>query len=282
MSEDLERTQMIQVQDDEPEEKVVPTVKKPTKKKRKLSKVGVRLIELLLVVAIGVALFAGWKIYSGLKAYRDGDATYAELIEYTKAGDTSGQAEDDSVNFKTLVEINDDVVGWIRLDDTKINYPVVQGTDNDYYLNHLYNHNVNWMGSVFFDYRNKNDFSDKNTAIYAHHTNNGSMFYTLESYKSQEFFNEHNVFTFFHVNGKKYEFYPIAGLVISADEPFMQLEFESNQEFMDYVAGFRNRSTFVSPVTLVESDHIVTMVTCTDDFTNARYALFCKIQEVTK
>ena len=279
MSEDLEKTQMIQVQDDGPVEE---KPKKVVRKRKKLSKVGVFLIELLLFIAIGVAAYSGWKIYSGLKAYREGNQTYEQLVEYTKAGDTSGVGVDDGVDFTSLKEINEDVIGWIGLDGTIINYPVVQGSDNEYYLNHLYNRNVNWMGSVFFDYRNRNDFGDRNTAIYAHHTNNGSMFYTLESYKSQKFYDEHPSFTFFHVNGKRYEFQPFCGLVLNADVPFMQLEFSDDEEFMNYIGEFTPNSTFVSPVTVGPEDHIVTLVTCTDDFTNARYALFCKLVEVTK
>ena len=283
MFDDLEKTQMIHVQDDEDdylEEEEVFQPKKVVKKRRKLSKFGVFLIRLLLVIALGVAGYSGWKIYSGLKAYKEGNDTYEKLVEYTKAGDTSGMGVDDGVDFTSLKAINEDVVGWIRLDGTIINYPVVQGYDNDYYLNHLYNRNVNWMGSVFFDYRNNNEFKDRNTAIYAHHTNNGSMFYTLESYKSQQFYDEHPSFTFFHVNGKRYEFQAFCGLVLNADEPFMQLQFEDDEEFMNYINEFAPHSTFSSNVTMTKDDHMVTLVTCTDDFTNARYALFCKLVEV--
>lgn len=276
----IEHTQMIRVQEDTPTE-LNKTPRKTTKKTRKLSKFGVLLFRILLLVAIGVAGFSGWKIYSGLKAYREGDQVYDELI-YTKAGDTSKEAvEDDSIDFAALKAINPDFCGWLQLEGTKINYPVVQTTDNWYYLEHLFNRDVNHMGCIFFDYRSNKNLTDRNTAIYGHHTNSGAMFYILEEYKNQSFYDEHKQFTY-KTEDATYIFEPFAGCLMDGEEAFMQLEFENDEDFMNFVQPFKDRSTFYTPLMVTPEDQIVTMSTCTDDFKNARYVLLCKVTKVSE
>lgn len=285
---ELENTQTITVQDDdevtmpEPPRRTKTTVKK----RKKLSKAGLMLMRLILIASLGVAAFSGWKIYTGLKAYREGNRTYEDLqVEYTKAGDTSGSGAEDGINFAALEKINPDFIGWLKLDGTVINYPVVQGTDNYHYLEHLFNGDVNHMGCIFMHYGNNPNMTDKNTWIFAHHTNNGSMFYTLESYKNQSFYNDHPVFTYDTPNGS-YLMEPIAGTVLSGDdfsiETFMpSAEYTYNSDdFKEWVQFFLDRSTFKSNTSFDVNDQIVTMVTCTDDYQNARYALICKLTKV--
>lgn len=81
-----------------------------------------------------------------------------------------------SVNFKKLREINPDVIGWIYIGGANVNYPIVEGKNNDYYLHRDYRKKNLFAGSIFADYRNSRDFSDWNTVIYGHNMNNGSMF----------------------------------------------------------------------------------------------------------
>ncbi|MBP3890622.1 MAG: class B sortase [Solobacterium sp.] len=284
---DLENTQTIQVQDEVEEVTPPPTPKRTAtaKKKKKLSKVGLLVMRGILVLSLGVAAFSGWKLYTGLKAYREGNQTYDNLVEYTQAGDTSGGSVEAAIDFEALKRINPDFVGWLKLDGTIINYPVVQGADNAYYLEHLFNGDVNHMGCIFMHYGNNKDMTDKNTWIFAHHTNNGSMFYTLENYKSQSFYDEHPQFTF-ETPDALYLIEPVAGTVLSGDEfgieTFMPSEnyTYNSQEFMDWVQFFVNQSTFKSNITIQESDQIVTMVTCTDDYHNARYALISRLTKV--
>lgn len=285
---EIESTQAIQVQD-EVEEPVPPApkrTKQPTKKKkRRLSKLGMLLMRLLLIGSIALAAFSGWKIYSGLKAYREGNRTYEDLVEYTQAGDRNGQAADEGIDFNALKEINPDFVGWLSLEGTVINYPVVQGQDNAYYLEHLFNGDVNHMGCIFLHYGNNPNMTDKNTWMFAHHTNNGSMFYTLESYKSQSFYDEHPEFLYQTPNGN-YLIEPVAGMVVSGDEfsieTFMPTEeyVYSSDDFMEWVNFFVSNSTFRSRTSITDKDQIVTMVTCTDDYHNARYALISKLTKL--
>ncbi len=98
-----------------------------------------------------------------------------------------------TVDFEALQAVNPDIIGWIYCADTIINYPVLQGEDNDFYLQHSYDKNPLKQGSIFIDVENKRDFSDRNTIIYGHHMKDGSMFSVLHSWRNQEFYEEHPV-----------------------------------------------------------------------------------------
>ena len=97
------------------------------------------------------------------------------------------------VDFEALQAVNPDIIGWIYCADTIINYPVLQGEDNDFYLQHSYEKSPLKQGSIFIDVENKDDLSDRNTIIYGHHMKDGSMFSVLHSWRNQEFYEEHPV-----------------------------------------------------------------------------------------
>ena len=95
------------------------------------------------------------------------------------------------INLSALQAENPDVVGWIRIPDTAIDYPLMQGEDNDFYLNHTWQKDPNSVGSIFLEYQNSADLTDYNTIVYGHNMNNGSMFADLELYALQSFWQEH-------------------------------------------------------------------------------------------
>ena len=249
---------------------------KRIKTKRKVKWLNVALL-LVTIIMLGIACFAGFKLVTGLLSYKAGDDVYETI--YTEAGNTSLGEGETEIDFEKLKAINPEFVGWLKLDGTVINYPVAQHTDNEYYLEHLFNGDVNHMGCVYFDYRNASDLSDRNTMIYAHHTNNGSMFYRLEEYKNQSFYETHPHFVFTAEHGT-YLFEPFAGKVMDGNVPFVQIVFDSDQEFLDYMQEFIDGSTFQSPIKVTAEDKIVTMSTCTDDFSNARYVLLSKVTKI--
>ncbi len=97
-----------------------------------------------------------------------------------------------NVDFNELLKKNPDTVGWIKVEGTKVNYPVVQSTDNDYYLSHAFNKTANQGGWIFADYRNKFDDTDKNIIIYGHNRMDSSMFATLKNTQKQDWLNNPN------------------------------------------------------------------------------------------
>lgn len=241
------------------------------KKKKKLTKLGRRLFYLLLFFSLVVCCASLCDIYIHHASYKEGEKVYEEIIE-TK------ETQKEVNKHDALAKTNKDYVGWLKLEDSVIDYPIVQGSDNEYYLEHLFDGKENHMGCIFMDYENNREFNDKNTFLYGHHTNTGTMFYSLERYKDQNYYNSHKEFTL-ETKDKNYLIKPFAGLLLKGTDSFIQLSFDDNEEFMNYVRSIRTDSIFESPVTVKPSDKLLTMVTCTDDFYDARLAIFCVIEE---
>lgn len=97
------------------------------------------------------------------------------------------------VDFAALRAFNLYIIAWIYIKETSINYPVVQGVDNSYYLKHMADGSYNDSGAIFVDFRSESDFSDSLTIIYGHNMKNGTMFSGLAKYKKQKFYDEHPV-----------------------------------------------------------------------------------------
>lgn len=186
-----------------------------------------------------------------------------------------------SMDFTALKEINSEVVGWIQADGTNIDYPVVRTDNNEYYLEHLYNREPNGHGAIFMDYRNSSDFSDKNSVIYGHHMGNGTMFATLREYKSQEFYDANPVMNICTPEGD-YRVELICGTIESGDYEFVRFEFDSDEDFMNYIEKFRERSTFASDVELQPGDRIVSLCTCSYETANARFLVIGKLVPLTE
>ena len=268
----------------------------------------IRFSRVLMTASVLCIIIFGLLFLHSNKEYAEGDAAYQEIQsavrERTQAkqenADISGQqaaslqeqtakseeiplpAYPDlsvSMDFSGLKAINPDAAGWIWAYDDVINYPVVLGNDNDYYLTHLFNGKSNRLGSVFMDYRSKGDFSDRNTAVYGHNMKDGSMFSSLNKYKKQEYYEKFPEMLLYTPEGNyKLEFF--AGILASGSDEFIRLDFSDDEDFLSYTEEMKKKSTFKSDVSLEPGDRIVTLCTCSYDFHNARYALFGKLAEV--
>lgn len=182
-------------------------------------------------------------------------------------------------DFDALRETNPGLVAWIRCEGTNIDYPVVQGTDNEYYLTRLPDGTTNKMGSIFLDFRCSPDFSGKNSAIYGHHMKSGDMFAALENYREQAFYDEHPV-VMLYTSERDYLMEVFAGYVVNAEWETLPLDFDSTAGFELYVSGVRRRSVFESGADISASDRLITLSTCTYDFSEARFVLVGKLVEL--
>ena len=110
---------------------------------------------------------------------------------------------ENTVSFEQLQSKNHDVFGWLTVDNTKIDYPLVQGKDNDIYINTAPDLTFSLTGSIFLDYRNSRDFSDFNSIIYGHHVEHEAMFGGLDRFEEKTYFDSHRYGLLFF-EGKKY------------------------------------------------------------------------------
>ena len=182
------------------------------------------------------------------------------------------------VDFQALGERFPGIVGWIKLDGTKLDYPVMQTTDNSHYLSYLPDGTKNRSGSVFLDYRSSPDFSDRDSAIYGHESKSGEMFATLKSYRQQAFYDANPIIHFYTAE-HDYDLVVFAGYLVDSGVETPQLTFKDDESFDSYIAKIKSRSFFKSDVEVSASDKLISLCTCAYDFTNARLVIVGKLVE---
>lgn len=245
-----------------------------TKKKRKLSKIGRILSDVLIVICLCVAGYSGWNLYKELHEYKVSEQTYTELAPQVVT--TDEETNQQLYDFDTLSQMNSDFVGWIKMNDSTIDYPFVQGDDNAYYLKHLFDGQYNNAGCVFIDVNNNSDFSDKNTVLYGHNMKNGTMFADIEKFKDASYYESHKVINIYTQN-QNYEVYPVAGMLTDGQDSYVRVSFTDDNDFIEYVNHFISNSTFTSETTVEPTDRIVMLSTCNYDIADGRYVLIGKL-----
>lgn len=177
-----------------------------------------------------------------------------------------------AVDFDALLAQNGDIVGWLYCAGTNINYPLVQGEDNDYYLHHAYDGTKSRAGAIFVDAENRPDFADSNTILYGHHMKNGSMFAHLADFADQEFFDAHSVMWLLTPE-QIYKVELLGGYLTNADSDSYMIFSGACAEFDGYLAGVRAASDVQAKVQAPRDGRCIMLSTCEYDFEDARYVL---------
>lgn len=165
---------------------------------------------------------------------------------------------------KEFIDKIENYVGWITIDNTKIDYPIVKGEDNEFYLNHNYDLSENVAGSIFMDRRNLGNQFDEHTIIYGHHMKNGTMFTGLNLYLEEEFY-EDNQLIYYRDLFNNYTYEVISAYYVSAND--YTLSFELNETVID---DFLERSFHNSDYVYSKTDRFLTLSTCNYTLDNGR------------
>lgn len=181
---------------------------------------------------------------------------------------------------------NSDLLGWITVPDSRIDYPVVHTTDNEYYLTHSFEKDYLRAGAIFADYRNSKSLIDNyNTVIYGHNMVSGAMFSCISDYFSRSFFKANRYIYIYTEEGIfVYQTFSIRKVRIDQDVSYITTYFASSEDFLQFANRMKNASAVkLNDVDFNEYDRIITLSTCTnahDD--NERYCLQAKLVEVRK
>jgi sortase B len=196
--------------------------------------------------------------------------------------DINGVAGPDDIlptieSYEEAKAANSDVVGWITVPNTKIDYPVVRGTDNEFYLVHNIEKQKSSYGSIFMDYRNADPLQQRHIILHGHRMKNGTMFHDLNNYKQRSFFEQNRVITLIW-DGVQTKWEVFAAFVWPGDNSNVyETRFYDDQDFANYM---KNWIDFVSnlkysivekDVTIQPSDQVLTLSTCTYEYDNSRY-----------
>lgn len=241
-----------------------------------------KLFPVLLIAFFSAVLAASIYMLTRESAeYIAGDQVYEELSQYTftapKLSEHSAPITDEdssthhpTIDFNALREINPDIVAWLICEDTVINYPVVRGSNNEYYLRHLFDGTRNKAGCLFVDSGNTPGFMDHNTVIYGHNLKSGRMFSVLMKYKKQTFYDAHPQMELLTPAGN-YTIELFAGYVADTRGESWELQFPSDAEFEEWILDAKKKSTFQSSAACSIADRFITLSTCSNEFDDARY-----------
>lgn len=189
-----------------------------------------------------------------------------KVIEKVDEDDINNSDKEDEyiIDFQSLKSINTDTVGYIKVNNTNINHIVVKSTDNKYYLNHNFKKEKNRSGWIFMDYRNKLDGNDKNIIIYGHNTSDGSMFGTLRRVITKDWYsNQDNYIINLYLDGEQKQFQVFSTYSVPVEDYYITTDFKDNKEFKKFINTLTKRSVFKYNVNVLETDHILTLSTCT-------------------
>ena len=184
--------------------------------------------------------------------------------------------------FYQLQQNHPDVKGWISIDGTHIDYPILQSEDNVKYLDHNAFGDYVVTGSIFLDYRFKADFTNFNTIIYGHHVPTGDMFGDIKKFTDKDFFENHRYGTIFY-NGEEKELEIFGILEVNAYDMTIYRPLSDNvEENQAYYQYLLTKATNKRDVSVTSEDKICLLSTCFVDVTNGRHILLAKINPVFK
>lgn len=244
-----------------------------------------RLRRVISLVLAAVCLGSGAMFVRRLLDYRTGDAAYAEAaqiaalpepepettaepapepsaVETPSAPQTPAESAPAAIDLPALQAVNADVIGWISIPDTAISYPLVQGSDNDYYLTHTWNRVSSAVGAIFLDARCPSDLGGFNTILYGHRMRNGSMFAALKNYSSQAFWRAHpRIYLTDAAGTHTFDIY--AACEVSTEGEAYRLDFSGDDDKQAFLRDGLSRSVISTGLSPTASDRILTLSTCT-------------------
>ncbi len=228
----------------------------------------IMILALIIIFSTSLLIFHFWKDYQA------GTESYAHILELAgQTPDVSDSTEPDeqkaAIDFGALTAVNPDLIGWLYMPGTRINYPIVQRqNDNNFYLTHLFDGTSNKAGCIFLDSRCQ--LESQHTLIHGHNMANGSMFRDLNLFRNRDFLRDHRYY-FILTPEKNYIVEIFGGVILRTDSPIWQLEFSDSYDVQRWLTTCLDNAYVRGPLTPAVGDNVITLSTCTYEYTQARW-----------
>lgn len=230
----------------------------------------------IVIVVLVAAAAAAYYIYNAVNSE-------TSLTTNTTAAPTEGETTSVPAEYQEYYNRNNDFVGWIKIDGTEIDYPVVQADNNDYYLNHNFDKEKESRGTIFMDYTSDSNLGYMNTVIHGHNWLDDTVFSELPQYSDIDYYREHPVIEYnTRTEMHKWKIFAVFITTASADEdngyvfnyvyPDM-----GGINFDGYMAEINKRTLYYTGVDVNENDKILTLSTCTREVDTRSYRADCRI-----
>ena len=243
----------------------------------KCARIGNRIINCLVALLILLMLlYGGYSLWDTAMAFRGAFASN-ELLQFKPA-----ESAEDNLSLTQLQAINPDVRGWITVDDTHIDYPVVQGeTDMDYVNQDVYGE-FSLSGSIFLDNDNSPDFSDSYNLLYGHHMENGAMFGDLAQFLNEDYFEAHQTGTLYALSAT----WRITVFACIETDAFDEVVFtpaaQANGDVGPLLEHIQEKAVQYRDIGVTSKDSIIGLSTCAQAATNGRVILYGRLEPVSQ
>lgn len=221
-------------------------------------------LDILLIACIMVAVFFGYKVYQRYHDDKDNKETYQKIQTFAKK----------SIDWNKLRKINPDIIGWIKIKDTQINYPIVKGTTNQTYLHTDFKKKYSYGGCIFLDYHDHKDISkNQHSIIYGHHMRNGSMFADLTKFRKGNFAKKHQIILYTPQKTYHLQVFSVYAKNADSEIPVTFKDKNDKQVYIDRLLG-RNCVSGIEKRADV-TKNIFTFATCSYEGRNYRTYVHC-------
>lgn len=230
-------------------------------------------------ILLGTITFSGIKLYEGFEDYWD---AYLKSLSMQELADRNNK----QVDFKKLRKKNKDIIGWLYCKGTVLDYPVVQGKDNETYLHTGPDGKWSGSGTLFVDCNNESPFKERNTIIYGHHMRDGSMFHDLDLWQSKSYVKKHPVI-YLYTPSQNYKLKVIASKNVEAtNETVYSVPYYSEDEMQSFLDVLKDAPMKTKRFNQIASEEkstsLVTLSTCAYTFEDARAILVTEAIPVSK
>lgn len=232
---------------------------------------------LVIFICIAMLLISSYILIRELKEFKESNSSTLELIEEVITEDTN--SKETTIDWNKLKDINDDIIGWIKINDTNIDYPILKDNTELKYMNHSYNGKYNKNGSIFT--LNRKPFNDRITIIYGHNMKSNIMFSELDKYMNKDFFDKHKYFEIYTEEcNYKATIFSCYSIGVNQEENNIKL-----LRFEDEIEYYKNKSKIKSEENIGEIKKIVKLSTCSyinnhTVPTDQRYYIIAKIEKL--
>lgn len=236
----------------------------------------------VVILLIGIMLISSYFIYKNMQEDKEQEEIFEELKNIVTTNETNEEKEqqEDNVNLNKLYKINNDIVGWLKIENTNINYPVMQTKDRpDYYLRKNFYKEYSVFGTPYID-ENCDIENGNNLIIYGHHINGNKMFGELENYKNEEYYNKHKFIKFYTLNEKaEYEIISVFKTTVYNDKDFKYYQYynlEDEREFETFINKCKELSLYDTQKIAKYGDKLLTLSTCDYSQNNGRLVVVAR------
>ncbi len=177
-----------------------------------------------------------------------------------------------STKLAEVLPLNPDIVGWVKIPGTVIDYPIVCGDDNVLYLDHDYQGKKNKSGAIMMDFRNLGKVDGRHSILYGHNMKNGTMFHNLRYYKDKSFAKKNSLITVETLTGTS-QWKVFSCYVSDTNFYFIQTDFANDKEYAGFLDKIQDKSKFDFGIDVQSDQQILTLVTCSYEFNDARFVV---------